>query len=646
MGSTLFQKGGPNISAFCLRIYGLDDLFRGALDVAGTLWLGQPAAAWFAERGLDLAAVLRDTGGAPENDIQDAPIFPVLASDAMDGEFVQWLFDAKSPDGERHRATWLALPKLSAAQLGEWADLPSLYAQRRQFFQTALPALFAKRGTDLFDTLDLAATAKLITAKAEIEKAESRNKVDGASSAENQGGDARRTPKNDTVLECGNAFAALASPRSGAPAGDEHQLFQQIQARMFEAAVQRRCGAANWQALETEAFQALREAIVASIRATPVRPRCAVLEDQIVWGRAPLRLDLAGGWTDTPPYCLRHGGRVVNAGVELNGQPAIQVFVHRTEERVITLRSIDLGLNTQIHESAELRQCQTVGDAFSIPKAALALAGFLPEFGAEAEPDLAKTLNAFGGGLDITFLAAVPKGSGLGTSSILAATLLGTLGNACGLAWDTAEISRRTLALEQLLTTGGGWQDQVGGLTRGLKEIVTQPGLTQTPEIRWLPPYLFNDAVADGRVLLYYTGITRVAKSILQEIVRGMFLNSAPHLRLLAEIGGHARQTYETLLRGDWDGWCRAIRRSWELNQQLDPGTNPPAVQEILARIRDWTAGAKLLGAGGGGYLLLLAKDAEAARRLRAELTRHPPNAKARFVTVGLSDTGLHITRS
>jgi hypothetical protein len=67
--------------------------------------------------------------------------------------------------------------------------------------------------------------------------------------------------------------------------------------------------------------------------------------------------------------------------------------------------------------------------------------------------------------------------------------------NLCGLGWDRAEICRRTLTLEQMLTTGGGWQDQVGGITRGLKLIETEPGLCQNPVIRWLPDHLFTDAV-------------------------------------------------------------------------------------------------------------------------------------------------------
>jgi galactokinase/mevalonate kinase-like predicted kinase len=112
-------------------------------------------------------------------------------------------------------------------------------------------------------------------------------------------------------------------------------------------------------------------------------------------------------------------------------------------------------------------------------------------------------------------LAAVPKGSGLGTSSILGATLLAALSDLCGLNWDRPALFKRTLALEQMLTTGGGWQDQAGAIFGGIKLIETQVGLTQTPSIRWLPPTLMGPVYANTTILLYYTGLTRLAKGIL-----------------------------------------------------------------------------------------------------------------------------------
>lgn len=92
------------------------------------------------------------------------------------------------------------------------------------------------------------------------------------------------------------------------------------------------------------------------------------------------------------------------------------------------------------------------------------MAGFAPAFSTESYPSLAKQLEAFGSGIEITLLAAIPAGSGLGTSSILASTVLGAINDFCGLAWDKNDICSYTLVLEQLLTTGGGWQDQYGGV--------------------------------------------------------------------------------------------------------------------------------------------------------------------------------------
>jgi galactokinase/mevalonate kinase-like predicted kinase len=66
----------------------------------------------------------------------------------------------------------------------------------------------------------------------------------------------------------------------------------------------------------------------------------------------------------------------------------------------------------------------------------------------------------------------------------------------------------------------------------------------------------------------------------------------------------------------------------------------------VLDPVQDCLAGAKLLGAGGGGYLMMLAKDEDAGRRIRRALKSSPPNARARFVDFALSDTGLELTRS
>ncbi len=399
-------------------------------------------------------------------------------------------------------------------------------------------------------------------------------------------------------------------------------------------------------AYQNQAFEALRDAIVTPLMNEPVLPRCAVVEDQIVWGRSPARLDLAGGWTDTPPYCMERGGAVINLAVDLNGQPPIQVFARVTEQHALTIRSIDLGQSEQLTSYEEVEDYGRLASGFTVARAALALIGFHPRFNGGRYQSLEEQLRAFGGGVEVSMLAAIPKGSGLGTSSILAATLLGTLSNLTALDWDRIEISRRTLALEQMLTSGGGWQDQVGGIFPGIKLVETSPGIEQGPVIRWVTKRLFSDPAYRGRMLLYYTGVTRVAHNLLSEIVSGIFLNSNSRLAILDEIGRTAHLVYDAFQREDIDALAEGVRRSWRLNQQLNSGTNVPEVQAILDVCGSDLAAAKLLGAGGGGYLYMIASSEDAANRIRNKLEQSPPNERARFVEMSISETGFQVTRS
>ena len=395
-------------------------------------------------------------------------------------------------------------------------------------------------------------------------------------------------------------------------------------------------------------------------------PRKQISDDQIVWGRSPVRIDIAGGWTDTPPYCLMEGGNVINLAIELNGQPPLQAYIKPSKEYRIVLRSIDLGAMEVVETTEQLMDFMHVGSPFSIPKAALVLAGFGQEVGiglngltrtknpqevrespclSDAE-NLKSQLEAFGSGIELTLLSAVPAGSGLGTSSILAATVLGALNDFCGLGWDKTEIGHRTLMLEQMLTTGGGWQDQFGGVLGGVKLLQTGRGFEQNPQVRWLPNDLWTQPEYRSCHLLYYTGITRTAKQILSEIVRRMFLNDNAELRLLREMKAHTMEMYEAILQNDFHRMGLLMRKTWQQNQALDSGTNPAAVAALTELIDDLCLGYKLPGAGGGGYLYMIAKDPEAAARIKQILSDHPQNKNARFVDLSLSTTGLQISRS
>lgn len=586
-------------SARCLRVYGFDDSFKGAVGDHSTQWLGEPIALWFERRGIDPA----ECGLSALTDIQEARLFPLLESDSLNAEMIHWMSSRKPGIDGRLTEVWKNSERLSAQEITERFHPARLLTERRNRISAAAPRLFAQRGNNPFYRLDLESTAGFFA---------------GTDSPSPE----LREPSGLPMEFLSEAIfcAKVADIRGDKKRAEMH---------------------------ERRAFSFLSDLVVDQIAAKKCAPVRNAVDDQIVWGRCPVRIDLAGGWTDTPPYCLKRGGAVVNVAVDLNGQPPVQVFARVPIHREIVIRSIDLGAETRVRTFEDLADFTRVSAEFSLAKAALALAGFHPRFTAHSSArSLEELLGEFGGGLEISLLAATPKGSGLGTSSILAATLLGTLSEVCGLGWDQEEISARTLALEQLLTTGGGWQDQAGGIHRGLKMIESQPGLIQRGLVRWLPQHLFSPSTVNGMALLYYTGITRVAKGILREIVRGMFLNRPETMSRLDQIAAHARDSFDILQRESWSGICSVVERSWELNCALDPGTNPPAVQQILDRVSDWTAAAKLPGAGGGGYIFFLAKDAEAASRIRHELTTRPPNPRARFVRMDISNTGLQVTRS
>ncbi len=578
--------------AYALRPYGYRDAFRGAMDSGDATFLGMPAGRWLQERGLDPSMV---DGSA---DMQTAAIFPVTESLGDMETMLRWMLS--EPGLGEGRRLWESCPRLSADGLLDGANLPRLARQRMGFRALAWRAISGNRERSVFYQVDL----------------------------------------EDAARE----FSRLGVPEPP-PLGDGAPPVRRMGDAMFRAELAGNNGGdpAPWR---DRAFALLREALAGCAGRLRQSPRMSVCPDQIVWGRSPARIDIAGGWTDTPPYCLMEGGSVVNLAVELNGQPPLQVYVRPCTRRVIVLRSIDLGAVETVSTYGELSAFNKVGSPFSIPKAALALSGFLPGFSAEPHPTLEAQLEAFGGGMEVTLLSAIPAGSGLGTSSILASTVLGALSDFCGLAWDREEIGMRTLMLEQLLTTGGGWQDQFGGILPGVKRLDTAGGLPQAPTVRWLPTGLYTSPEFSPCHLLFYTGLTRTAKSILSDIVRRMFLNQGEELSILRGMRLHSAEMFEAIQRADFVRMGLLVRRTWEQNQALDAGTNPAEVRRLTGLIDDLALGYKLAGAGGGGYLYIVAKDPEAAARIRRALSADAGNPGARFVDMSLSDKGLQVSRS
>lgn len=527
---------------------------------------------------------------------QQRPQFPIVDNIDEAGLVLRYMLnqETEGEDKGKGKAIFEKAQKISAEQISATANLRRLFEQRREFRKHNWSALADNYEHSVFYQLDLNDAAKEFKAN------------------------------------------GIAMPK---PLPDSAPLLTRMKDAMFRGD-------------NDKAFGLLREGIVKTSNANGINmPTLSsmsnkVATDQIVWGRSPVRIDISGGWTDTPPFCLMEGGSVVNLAIELNGQQPIQTYVKPCREHHVVLKSIDLGASEIVETYEQLADFERVGSPFSIPKAALALAGFLPQYSQEKYPDLKSQLMAFGCGIEITLLSAIPAGSGLGTSSVLAATVLGTINDFLSLGWDKNEICHKTLVLEQLLTTGGGWQDQFGGVLQGVKLLQTCKGFEQQPIVHWLPTDLYTQPEYQACHLLYYTGITRTAKTILAEIVQKMFLNDHDQVALLREMKAHSLQMYEAIQRNDFKEMGKLVGKTWLQNQAIDAGTNPLEVKKLTDLIDDLCLGYKLPGAGGGGYLYMVAKDPEAAARIKVILNANRPNGNARFVGMSLSKTGLQVSRS
>lgn len=598
--------------AFAVRPYGFNDAFRGDTTQATTLFMERPLTEWLKKRGI-AANELQNT-----TDLQAAKLFPVTENVDELGELINWFIadnlqaaqgnseienipSLNTEDFKRITEKWRSLPRYSADELSIHANLSRLFKQRRALQAQTLSIVAKNWQRSVFYQVNLKDMAQKFSA---------------------------------------SQWTLPANLPESAP------LMTRIHDAMFRSECLRATDAPQAAQFEDKAFSLLREGLTENVLRHKSSPRMTTYADQIVWARSSVRIDVAGGWTDTPPYSLISGGNVVNLAINLNGQPPLQVYVKPCKEPVIICRSIDLGAMERIETYDELKLYNKVGSPFSIPKAALTLAGFLPGFSEESFPTLRQQLEAFGCGMEITLLAAIPAGSGLGTSSVLAATVLAALSDFCGLNWDKNEICNRTLVLEQLLTTGGGWQDQYGGVLPGVKLLQTSTGFDQNAVARWLPDTLFTDDAMCPCHLLYYTGITRTAKNILAEIVRGMFLNNTRHLRLLNGMKQHALTMFDAMQTNNLEKFGRMVRTTWEQNKALDAGTNPEVIETLCQRVDDLCYGYKLPGAGGGGFMYMVAKDAEAARRIKQMLTENPLTPNSRFVDMSISTKGLQVSRS
>lgn len=555
-----------------IRVYGVTDDPKASVVSWNATWLGRPMIEELRTLGIDLAKVWPGLPGEQWT-LWNARLFPAANIEEA-WACARWLLRL-STDFSVER--WTEMERLSLATSAEWADSAALASahSRRLMANWQMMALYlARSGADLRPLLVHA-------------------------------------PGTGPLAQTGHALRSQGQElETPSPTEAAHRHYA---AHLFfgQAGLAREADESR-----DTAFRMVQRAVQAGNSAqAPVASPSWRYEEVAVEG--PARIDLGGGWSDTPPFCLDWGGTVLNMAVELNGRYPIKTTLRRLREPVVRCHSGEGSPAVEYRECRDILLPARPGDPFSIPRTALQMTGIFGE-----EECLAATLDRLGGGIEIKTEVDLPMGSGLGTSSILAATMVRAISEMLGSAPQTQELSDQVMRLEQLMTTGGGWQDQAGGVFPGAKLIVSGPGLQQRLRVQPVAWSAERAAEFGDRLLLYYTGIRRIARDLLQQVVGSYLARETETVQILHSIKTLAMEMGYAMQEGDWEYLGRLLDRHWALNQVLDPNTTNAPINALLAAVRPYIYGAKLAGAGGGGFLMLLTRSPQAAKDLQEFLEK------------------------
>jgi galactokinase/mevalonate kinase-like predicted kinase len=376
--------------------------------------------------------------------------------------------------------------------------------------------------------------------------------------------------------------------------------------------------------------------------------RISPIVDQWVIATSPVRVDLSGGWTDTPPVCYEYGSAVTGVAVTVDGKKPLSCRC-----RIVSGKSDDQGIvliRSELRDSktcelissaeTELRELKDIQDARdptasgALVKCALVCLGMLTVAmlqkttnGAKL-PSLQSLVDKFcqrtdgeHARLEIVVTSLLPQGSGMGTSSILGGCVLAAVGQCVGIkratmigngSIDTTIIDSVSV-LEQILGTGGGFQDQVNGLIGGVKTVSTKPH--ELP-IRLSIEQTKLDADVqeqlDNRLFLAFTGKTRLAANILQNVLRRFARRTPEIVKCAQQLVDGAHKARDALQKGDVDALGQCLHEYWIQKKHMagdDIGVEPEVVRRIIQDLKEngLICGGSLCGAGGGGFLVMIA---------------------------------------
>lgn len=305
--------------------------------------------------------------------------------------------------------------------------------------------------------------------------------------------------------------------------------------------------------------------------------------------QTPLRIGLLGGGTDLPGYYRKHGGRVLNC--------ALDKYVY-----VIVKQRFDNDIYVNYSKKEIVSRVEDL--EHELVREAMQMTGVA-------------------NGVEITTLADIPSaGSGLGSSSSVTVGLLHALFAYQGRQVSAEELAERACSIEiERCGKPIGKQDQYIAALGGIRDIRFGPGeevvaeeLDLRPADRW---------ALQHQIMLFYTGITRSANTILAE-QNANIEATRPQLDLLRDLAGFAA---ERLRNGEVEAIGPALRESWEAKRKLASSVSNDQIDRAVTRALDAGAsGAKLTGAGGGGFLLVICpvERQRAVRESLAEMRELP----------------------
>ena len=303
----------------------------------------------------------------------------------------------------------------------------------------------------------------------------------------------------------------------------------------------------------------------------------------IAHARAPLRIDLAGGWTDVAPYSSRSGGAVVNAAISLHAHA--QVLRRRGG---VDLRALDLGAAVSARRAADLRP----DGELALLKAAARRLG--PETGFE-----------------VTTSSDAPPSSGLGGSGALGVALVAAFAALDGRRPQAAEIAQRAHQIETSdAGIAGGKQDQYAASLGGL--LFLEFGEQSVGATRLDPP---GDQVheLERHLVLCYTGASRLSAATHEQVWKRYAAGDAAIGRALDGLRACAYAMRDAIAAGDTAQVGALLTRNWELQQALGEGVRTETMDKLeRAAAAAGAAGSKACGAGAGGCMVFLARAGRA----------------------------------